>query len=460
MSSTGRDSGLNGSGDDGNHSLHQRLTEVSQVQAQAQDHLNLPSASRSSSLRRTLADEQSGTATPLSEDAPPSLHATSIARQQIRAAHKRREFPSIEFQARLSHFDPASDYHDFRGFFVLFWIGLAIMVITAMLRNMKETGWPFVFRQRQLFVENIWELLSSDAVMMASTLLNVPLHRWYASSSGALRWKSGGVWLQTAFQAAWLLYWVQWPFMRQWTWTAQVFFTLHLLVLFMKMHSYAFYSGYLGETKRRLDDLDNPEVGSVRRVRTPLIRYPSTTAHIAEIRKLQEENVKAPELKTVTELREDLAREITSPLGHVTYPANVSYYNFFDFLCCPTLCYEIEYPRTNKIRPTELMWKGLAVFGCIFLMTLTTEEFVLPVLDEARVLLLSANSFTDAALIFAETISRLLFPFMVIFLLLFLALFEYLCNFFAEVTREYHCPFTAISRRSMLTGSSYLYRLC
>jgi len=85
----------------------------------------------------------------------------------------------------------------------------------------------------------------------------------------------------------------------------------------------------------------------------------------------------------------------------------------------------------------ELLWKGLAVFGCIFLMTLTTEEFVLPVLDEARVLLVSANSFSDAALVFAETISRLLFPFMVIFLLLFLALFEYLCNFFAEVTREY-----------------------
>jgi sterol O-acyltransferase len=41
----------------------------------------------------------------------------------------------------------------------------------------------------------------------------------------------------------------------------------------------------------------------------------------------------------------------------------------------------------------------------------------------------------DSALIFAETVSRLLFPFMVTFLLVFLSIFEYVLGFFAEITR-------------------------
>jgi sterol O-acyltransferase len=40
--------------------------------------------------------------------------------------------------------------------------------------------------------------------------------------------------------------------MLNWTWTAQVYLTLHTLTLLMKMHSYAFYNGHLSETERRL----------------------------------------------------------------------------------------------------------------------------------------------------------------------------------------------------------------
>ena len=87
--------------------------------------------------------------------------------------------------------------------------------------------------------------------------------------------------------------------------------------------------------------------------------------------------------EALDQLREDLAFELTSPLGHVTYPKNVTVSNFVDYLFCPTLCYELEYPRTEEIRPRELFWKTLAVFGCIFLLIVTTEEFILPVLDDS-----------------------------------------------------------------------------
>ena len=147
-------------------------------------------------------------ATPVPEDAPPSAHATSSVRQQIRAFHKRRIFPTIEYAARVSHFDPRSDYTNFRGFFVLFWIGLAILVVTAMLRNMKETGYPLTIRQWSLFTKNIWEMTLSDFLMVSSTAVSLPLHIVFMTSGGALRWSKLGMVLQSLHQAVWLSFWV------------------------------------------------------------------------------------------------------------------------------------------------------------------------------------------------------------------------------------------------------------
>lgn len=83
------------------------------------------------------------------------------------------------------------------------------MVITTMLRNIRETGYPFLFRQRELFLKNIWELAASDFVMTGSTMLNLPLHKLYARSQGFLRWNKGGIIIQSVFQAFWLLHWVK-----------------------------------------------------------------------------------------------------------------------------------------------------------------------------------------------------------------------------------------------------------
>src|SRR5579871_513225 len=209
--------------------------------------------------RSSNADIPSRTATPVPIDAPPSVKATSSARKQIRAEQKRRMFPTVEYSSRVSHFDPRSDYHDFRGFFVLFWIALAIMVITSMLRTYKETGFPLVISQWHLFTQNIWELGLSDLTMTATTYLCIPLHRLYMHNNSIFRWNKVGIVIQSVFQALWLSMWIGWPFILQWSWTAQVFFTMHTLVFFMKMHSYAFYMGHLSETRRRLQDLDRPE---------------------------------------------------------------------------------------------------------------------------------------------------------------------------------------------------------
>ena len=219
------------------------------------------------------------------------------------------------------------------------------------------------------------------------------------------------------------------PFRRDWTWTAQVFLTLHTLVLLMKMHSYAFYNGHLSETESRLQALDNPSTAS----KAPAYQYPSA-GHSPTSEERDTAKRDADEKSQLLRLREDLAIELTSPMGSVTYPKNLTWYNYVDYIFCPTLCYELEYPRTDGIVWTELGYKILAVFGVIFLLTITSEEFILPVMIESAVRLESVTSFSETALILAESISMLLFPFMITFLLVFLVIFEYVLGALAEIT--------------------------
>lgn len=201
----------------------------------------------------------------------------------------------------------------------------------------------------------------------------------------------------------------------------------------MKMHSYAFYNGHLSETRRRLQDLDTPGTAS----KAAAYRYPKPRTHLHEIPESPSaERHGDAKQEEIRQLREDLAFELASPLGHVSYPENLTWHNYADYICCPTLCYELEYPRTVDFRWMELFYKTLAVFGCIFLLTVTTEEFILPVLNESSIQLQASKTASEFGLILGETIGRLLFPFMIAFLLVFLVIFEYILGAFAEITSK------------------------
>lgn len=149
----------------------------------------------------------SGCSTPVPEDAPPSAHSISTARKQVRA--RNRLFYTIDYIPRVSHFDPDSDYHNFRGFFILFWISLFIMVVTTVLRNVKDTGYPLRVRVWTLLSANVWELAISDLVMVASSALVLPMHKLYRNGPRWLNWVRGGMILQSIGEAIWLVVWVK-----------------------------------------------------------------------------------------------------------------------------------------------------------------------------------------------------------------------------------------------------------
>ncbi|KAI1266668.1 MBOAT-domain-containing protein [Xylariaceae sp. FL1019] len=430
MSST--DIQLNGNGHH-DHVLRPRprKPQHSQVSELARQHSNTSINGMLETHQDLHSGATSGRSTPIPENAPASTKALSSIRKQVRAEQRRRLFPTIEFASRVSHFDPQSDYRDFHGFFNLFWIGLAILGITTMLRNYKETGFPLRIQIWSLFTVKLWHLAIADFLMVASTAVSFPLHKIFRKSRGAMTWDKGGMAFQSIYQVAWLAFWIAVPFLLNWTWTAQVFLVLHTMVLLMKMHSYAFYNGHLSETEKRLQDLDSPRGAS----KEPAYMYPTADNPMGTLAHAEKTADSDSDDEGLSQLREDLARELTSPIGNVTYPGNLTWGNYFDYLLCPTLCYELEYPRLKSIDWTNLIAKVIATFGCVFLLTIISEEFILPVLQESQARLDGVPSLPEKLLILAESISWLLFPFMLTLLLVFLVIFEYVLGAFAEITR-------------------------
>ncbi|RKF72890.1 putative sterol O-acyltransferase 2 [Golovinomyces cichoracearum] len=385
-----------------------------------EDDVNNQSNLRSRDIRSTRTAESRKSAI--------STLKSSSSSQKLRV-ERRRLFPSIEYASRVSHFDPQSNYRDFQGFYVLFWVALTIMVITTVMRNVKDTGYPVRVEIWRLFTVKVWELAYADVLMISTTVVSLLLHRFFQSKPGkkmGLRWHVGGMAIQSAYQLIWFSFWVAVPFLQEWTWTAQVFLTLHTFVFLMKMHSYAFYNGHLSEIELRLHALDEKS--------TPSLESVYQTPNIGDRLTPEESCAKSQETSKFSVLREDLANELTSATGSVTYPGNLTWSNYLDYLLCPTLCYELEYPRTERVVWSRLGYKILAVFGVIFLLTITSEEFILPVLAESATRIENVNTFSETALILAETISMLLFPFMITFLLVFLIIFEYVLGAFAEIT--------------------------
>ena len=125
----------------------------------------------------------------------------------------------------------------------------------------------------------------------------------------------------------------------------------------------------------------------------------------------------------------DLQEELTSTGKQtITWPANVTYANYIDYLLVPSLVYELEYPRTSTIRPLYVLEKTLATFGTFFVIYAITEHVIFPSHEASKANPIRADSFIGAAL-------DLILPFMLNYLLIFYIIFECICNAFAELTR-------------------------
>ncbi|KAI0642138.1 MBOAT-domain-containing protein [Trametes meyenii] len=118
----------------------------------------------------------------------------------------------------------------------------------------------------------------------------------------------------------------------------------------------------------------------------------------------------------------DLERDLTGPVeGRVRWPANITFKDFAWYQLTPTLVYELEYPRTDSIRPLYVFEKSVAFFGTFALLYTIVETFIIPLTPTKE------QSF-------ARSLLDLAMPFMISYLLLFYIIFECICNGFAELS--------------------------
>ncbi|CAK5283143.1 unnamed protein product [Mycena citricolor] len=394
----------------------------------------------------------------------------------------------ITFSPRESAFDinnKASGTNEFRGFFTLFWISMFLFTVSTYIRSIETNGHALNMQFATMFSRDAITLALSDAVLVLSTGLSVPFA--YAISRGWVRYYWTGLIIQHVLQTAALFGAISWTLDRGWPWVQSGFFTLHTLVMIMKVHSYLTVNGHLqwaSEVAERLlkdmrkatgeaggwdraiqDALRNrAEIDALTArgisessspLATPEIPVDGTSTYVdaptaAAIRqrlvavsepsrdsKTKDADVSEPPSPSVlvdhpnpgiSAMAQDYAEleaEISSsgPFK-VTYPANITLKNFAVYQLIPTLVYELEYPRTDRIRPLYVFEKTVATFGTFALLYTVTESFILPRTAAAQA---AGDSFARALL-------DLSLPFMIAYLLLFYIIFECICNGFAELS--------------------------
>lgn len=94
-----------------------------------------------------------------------------------------------------------------------------------------------------------------------------------------------------------------------------------------------------------------------------------------EVEHIREDLTSSP-LPNITTSEDGVQQETFTKT--VTWPENISIWNFFDYILCPTLVYELSYPRTKAIRPLFLLEKVLATFGTFFVIYVITEHWIMP----------------------------------------------------------------------------------
>ena len=171
--------------------------------------------------------------------------ASSKSRKRMRAI--------VSFKPRKSRFDrfnESSSTDQFRGFFTLFWVCLALFVLNTSYTSFASTGQVLSMTFATLFSKDAWMLALSDGVLIASLFLCVPFAK--VCRQGWLRYWPTAVFLQHLWQSAMLFVVIKWARYREWPWVQSGFFVLHTLAMMMKIHSYMNVNGNMADTYHRM----------------------------------------------------------------------------------------------------------------------------------------------------------------------------------------------------------------
>lgn len=338
---------------------------------------------------------------------------------------------------------------EFYGFYILFWLGTGFLFLQDILHN-------YFHAETTIFSGPVFAIFSTGLIKIAFTDLMMYLTIYFAyfiqylCSQGWIQWYTSGWILQSVYEGLYTVFWILFvsnSVMKD-QWIGRVFLVLHLFVLLMKMHSYAFYNGYLWSILRELQfsekyltrlqnrEAELPDGYSVEYTRKLLL----SSIAFSKFELLHQSGL-LEQAKEKNVLEKDsyvLCGEL------VKFPGNVNIKNFFNYTMYPTTVYELVYPRTKKIRWKYLFEKLCALFGVIFLMLVVAEHSIYPLVQKCNDMRTKNLSSYDKAVFFLLTLFDMIPPFMMEYLFVFHLIWDTILNAVAEVSqfadRDFYGP--------------------
>jgi sterol O-acyltransferase len=400
-----------------------------------------------------------------------------IEREKREAKDKSRtRFRDMVFTRQFTTFDrqnPASSESPFFGFFTLFWLSMVIIFVQVSMHNWRNYGSILGSNQvmKLMFSRDVFMLGLTDGIMCAATVEAFLLSKLV--QKGYVNWAKHGWIIQNIWQSFYLATVIWWTWFREWPWTHSIFVFIHCLVFIMKQHSYTFYNGYLSGVQRRREVLQlklkqlehtepasakSPEIEaspllgapngspqdrrpSAHRTSTNLVSEKSDVATVAaaiesgrpfDLSQLQAfESVIKSE---ISDLNEQLEGKMPNPERSNTYPRNLRLGNFAEFICLPTLVYELDYPRQERTNWWYVAEKTAATFGVLGVMMVISQGFIYPAVARTVEMKEAGMPLEERWKEFPFIVSEMLFPLLIEQLLTWYVIWECILNVLAEVT--------------------------
>ncbi|KAK0708410.1 MBOAT, membrane-bound O-acyltransferase family-domain-containing protein [Lasiosphaeris hirsuta] len=400
--------------------------------------------------------------------------ADALAVHEAGGRRRRGKFSDLVFTRTFSAFDRQNPEANsiFHGFFTLFWMAVFLFVVRVGAQNYQRHGNPLGTNEvmRTMFRKDVLVLLVADGVMCAVTGVGWVLQRMVRR--GLVDWDRTGWVLQNIWQSVFIAAVIGLTMLRDWPWTHTVFFVMHGLTMLMKMHSFAFYNGYLSSAYKKRSQLlaKLKELEHISPIHSPSTTEPPvsaiSTSHLAappsahEYKELRRSMpyMKVPDidkiataissgelldgdqvdvfermLKWEVDALTDELKGKSTAAAHA-YPNNLTLANHYEFIVLPTLVYELEYPRSESISLSYAAEKAAACFGVIFVMILISQTYIYPVVMETVRMKDEGVPIATRFQYFPWMLSDLIFPFMLEYLLAWYLIWETILNFTAEMT--------------------------
>ena len=330
-------------------------------------------------------------------------HVKSSKVRYKKDGEMRSNFGDLIFQPRETIFDKEIHYGTkFYGFYIAIWIIIFFFGLNTLCEYHLSEGNIFNSQIMTLMLKDIWKVALTDLAMYLSMYTAVIIQMLIKNN--IINWKYVGFTLQAIFEV--LLLWCPFHFAdrMEYPWIAQIFLMLHSVVMLMKVHSYAFYNGYLWEISQELE---------------------FSRMFYEKKDSLTDDIVKALE-NSITFCKSEIQSQ--------DFPNNITFCNFFNYSMFPVLVYQSKYPRNEKIRYDYLFQKVAGIFGIILLMIAIAQYRLYPIVMKCLELQ-ATTSFWFRVQTYPFILIETIPPFLSVYLLTFYLIWELILNAIAELTR-------------------------